>query len=921
MKKIGLLFLLVILSIFIISCNGNDETKINPEVISLEKSEYSLKVNETISLNVIFSPENTTEKDVEWVSGDNTIATVVNGQVTGVKKGETTISVISKVNSSVKAAASIIVLEDSTAEVPVEKITISGNNTVELSKNISLTVKVYPENAKYSNIIFSSSDEKIATVDNKGVVTGTGIGKCNIIATVEGTTISEKYEIEVFQNVVSITHNIPSELVERQSVEFVINMLPENAKNKDYVIVSKNKDIVMIEQNKLIAVAEGVCEITISLLDGTLTEKVIITVKKDEAPQIIIDEEKTTLDVNVNYNTEFDPLWGIKAIDDVDGDITSKMTIEGKVNNRLLGTTKLRYKVVDSAGHITKLERQINVIWDYAVTFIGHGGCYSGIMNSEEAFINALTVHGYQAIECDLKQTKDGVFVLCHDDSFNGISLASATYEELKNVEYTTTRGGISYTTKLCTLAKYLQICKTYNAYAVIELKSSSGITNSDQSRMGALMDEIKKGGMLDKVIFLGSQYNCLIWTRNNGYENIPCQYLVNSCESETYLQRCIDYKLDISLNVDDSYSNSDAWIARYKEAGCKVAGYTFSQYTDAAFLQKWINKGLDYVTVDVTKPYQVELPIKVVESGNKFNVTFKDFDGSVIKVSEVFEGKTAVTPVDPKRNGYKFIGWDKEITNIKSDLEVNALYEIETYSIKYDANSVVGTEVAFKDKEEFLNEFYTDWFNWLDSQVGKINGLTKTGNTYTFAVNGKKPTWTDVTSLRNLDIYDVECTIGYYVYKPITRSNNEAYEHQEAEGYFLNTNPYRIKWKAMDSYLLNVLNTAYTSYDKGYNAASNGRVQIFFRFHQWNKGTKIPSFDTLPTKYVVESSSNILDIVLPTSPVSYTILDTINLDNVKATSSNFKFSGWFLDSNCTNPINEIKNLSTNLVLYAKWVK
>lgn len=123
-----------------------------------------------------------------------------------------------------------------------------------------------------------------------------------------------------------------------------------------------------------------------------------------------------------------------------------------------------------------------------------------------------------------------------------------------------------------------------------------------------------------------------------------------------------------------------------------------------------------------------------------------------------------------------------------------------------------------------------------------------------------------------------------------------------------------------MDSYLLNILNTEYTSYDKGNNLASNGRVQIFFRFHQWNKGTKIASFDNLLIKYVVEASSIINNIVLPTSPVSYTILDTINLDNAKAISSNLKFSGWLLDSKCTKPINEIKNLSTNLVLYTKWV-
>ena len=90
---------------------------------------------------------------------------------------------------------------------------------------------------------------------------------------------------------------------------------------------------------------------------------------------------------------------------------------------------------------------------------------------------------------------------------------------------------------------------------AVIELKSSNGITNTDQSRMPALMAEIKRCGMLENVIFLGSQYNCLIWVKQNGYTEIPCQYLVNSIESDTVFNLCAENGLDVSFNI--AYSNS----------------------------------------------------------------------------------------------------------------------------------------------------------------------------------------------------------------------------------------------------------------------------------------------------------------------------------------------------------------------------
>ena len=44
---------------------------------------------------------------------------------------------------------------------------------------------------------------------------------------------------------------------------------------------------------------------------------------------------------------------------------------------------------------------------------------------TEEAILNGITKLKYQCIEIDIKQTKDGVFVLCHDDNFGDYTLAS----------------------------------------------------------------------------------------------------------------------------------------------------------------------------------------------------------------------------------------------------------------------------------------------------------------------------------------------------------------------------------------------------------------------------------------------------------------------------------------------------------------
>lgn len=166
---------------------------------------------------------------------------------------------------------------------------------------------------------------------------------------------------------------------------------------------------------------------------------------------------------------------------------------------------------------------------------------------------------------------------------------------------------------------------------------------------------------------------------------------------------------------------------------------------------------------------------------------------------------------------------------------------------------------------------------------------------------------------MKQIDIYDYEKTFGNYYYKPFTRQGNELYIPDIDNNYFLHTEPYRTKYIDLDRYFLNVLNTAYTSYDKGYKQASNGRVQIFFRFQQWIKGTNIPSFDQLPSKMVGN-----ITVTIPSS-IDYNITSSINIPN--PTYSGVVFLGWY-----DNIYGAGKNYTKiepgttgNITLYAKW--
>ena len=69
----------------------------------------------------------------------------------------------------------------------------------------------------------------------------------------------------------------------------------------------------------------------------------------------------------------------------------------------------------------------------------------------------------------------------------------------------------------------------------------------------------------------------------------------------------------------------------------------------------------------------------KPIAGTTYFTVTFQDWDKTVLKTEQVEQGKSATAPANPEREGYIFIGWDKDFSNVQSDLIVTAQYEKET--------------------------------------------------------------------------------------------------------------------------------------------------------------------------------------------------------------------------------------------------
>ena len=73
----------------------------------------------------------------------------------------------------------------------------------------------------------------------------------------------------------------------------------------------------------------------------------------------------------------------------------------------------------------------------------------------------------------------------------------------------------------------------------------------------------------------------------------------------------------------------------------------------------------------------QSDLDVKaIVVEDAKFTVVFLDKDGSVLKSEVVYQGENATAPDAPVHENFLFVSWDKAFTNVQSDLTVQAIYQ-----------------------------------------------------------------------------------------------------------------------------------------------------------------------------------------------------------------------------------------------------
>ncbi len=272
------------------TCNVTVTSKL--QSISLNQTSLEMGKGQTKKLNVTYNPSNTTDsKEVVWTSNNTAVATVDNqGNVKAISNGTATITAASVVEGVAPATCKVTVTSK------LQEITLNKTN-LNMNKGTTqkVTVGYVPVDTTDSKeVVWTSSNTAVATVDNQGNIKAVAPGEAEIIANCNGKIAKAKITVKSPLTGIEIT-NAVEELLPEQEVNLGIKYTPvDTTDSKTIIWESSNTGIVTVnESGKITAIKPGT--VTITAKCGNITKTINVKVAEIHTERIAFENPKVEI--------------------------------------------------------------------------------------------------------------------------------------------------------------------------------------------------------------------------------------------------------------------------------------------------------------------------------------------------------------------------------------------------------------------------------------------------------------------------------------------------------------------------------------------------------------------------------------------------------------------------------------------------
>lgn len=252
------------------------------------------------SLSLISTPEKLTVGDiyflewktsneadkyqVEWTSSDKSIASVDDMGILSAKKVGSVI-----INGEIDGAIKSFSLE--IRGIEVETIQIPNKiNRIKNGMEHGLLHIVSPKNATNKKITWESTDEEVAIIDSKGLISTKSIGTTTIKAKSENGIV-EMFDLEVYEIMPTeiLTNHNSIELSVGEKIKLDVKIIPIDAINKDVEWAISREGYFEIKNGEIIAKKPGISSIILTI--GDLRKEIPVEVQFNPVERIEFDYE------------------------------------------------------------------------------------------------------------------------------------------------------------------------------------------------------------------------------------------------------------------------------------------------------------------------------------------------------------------------------------------------------------------------------------------------------------------------------------------------------------------------------------------------------------------------------------------------------------------------------------------------------
>lgn len=256
MRKILVLSAVLLAAVSISGCKKFETNAkiVSVSEISLDYEDITILRGETAELTATITPANATDTRITWTTSVSSVATVENGVINALSRGQARITATSVSNPDKKATCLVTVVNEI---VPVTGLSVSPDPIV-LKKDaeVRATAQFTPSGTTQRHINWSTEDSSVATVDSKGNIKGVSVGETKVWATSgDNPDIKASATVLVVKPFESITITQPSpsattDLGYDEGVQIKYTFTPADSRDKvKYEVIEGSSSCIEVYES------------------------------------------------------------------------------------------------------------------------------------------------------------------------------------------------------------------------------------------------------------------------------------------------------------------------------------------------------------------------------------------------------------------------------------------------------------------------------------------------------------------------------------------------------------------------------------------------------------------------------------------------------------------------------------------------